>query len=385
MSALAEAAVDAVATPGADSMLERFQQIHSPGRDCRLTCARDLLEYFGLRYSHSIVQGLSSSYLFSYAREDHGFQALLYPELDFRGYFSAVSGGVLEILENLACLLNGRYLVQQQDPAEVRLETLRPYLAEGIPVLVAVCRDVVYDHLGFEYPAWPPYLGPLKFGGHFMPVVGVDDSRGVVQMFETNRPGLLELPLAVLHRARTQGDGDPDYRMQSRNRWAVFVPPPVPPPLPSLMRTALRKTVHAMTDSPGARRGASGLPALQQFCREMPRWAEQMPRERYQASLYMLRLNSVELSTGAMGRKGFGIFLRRAAVALGQPELEAVAFAYAEAAEAWQALIDLIDDDVLDPASTRVLPPAPLAAAASQLLQLEQAAFERLASVVEQL
>jgi hypothetical protein len=97
----------------------------------------------------------------------------------------------------------------------------------------------------------------------------------------------------------------------------------------------------------------------------------------------MLRLNSVELSTGAMGRKGFGIFLRRAAVALRLPELESIARAYAEAAEAWQALIDLIDDEVLDPASTRVLPVAPLAAATAEVLRLEQGAFERLAAEVQ--
>jgi Domain of unknown function (DUF4872)/Butirosin biosynthesis protein H, N-terminal len=384
MSALAEAAPLSLA-PGAEGMLERFQRIHSPGRDCRLTCARDLLDYFGLRYSHSLVQGLSSACLFSYARPDHGFQALLYPELDFRSFFSAVSGGVMEILENLAYLFNGRYLVQPQDPADVTLQALRPYLAEGIPVLVAVCRDVVYDHLGLFYPPWPSYLGPLKFGGHFMPVVGIDDERGLVQMFETNRQPPLELPFEVLHRARTQGDGDPDYRMQSRNRWAVFVPSPVPPPLPALMRAALSKTVHAMTDSASARSGASGLPALERFCREMPHWAEQMTREHYQASLYMLRLNSVELSTGALGRKGFGIFLRRAAVVLGRPELEATAFAYAAAAEAWQELLDLIDDEVLDPASTRVLPAAPLAAATAEVLRCEQDAFERLATVVERL
>ncbi|HEX6740041.1 MAG TPA: BtrH N-terminal domain-containing protein, partial [Vicinamibacteria bacterium] len=354
MSALAEAAPVAAPELESGGMRERFQHIHSPGRDCRLTCARDLLDYFGLRYSHSVVQGLSSACLFSYARPEDGLQALLYPELDFRGFFSAVSGGVLEILENLAYLFNGRYLVRQQDPADLTLQELRPYLAEGIPVLVAVCRDVVYDHLGLFYPPWPSYLGPLKFGGHFMPVVGIDDARGVVQMFETNRLPPLELPFEVLHRARTQGDGEADYRMQSLNRWAVFVPSPAPPPLPALMRTALLKTVHAMTDSASARAGASGLPALERFCRELPHWAERMTRDHYQASLFMLRLNSVELSTGAMGRKGFGIFLRRAAVALGQPELEPAAHAYAEAAEAWQDLLDLIDDEVLDPESTRV-------------------------------
>ncbi|HEX6736852.1 MAG TPA: hypothetical protein VF310_01135, partial [Vicinamibacteria bacterium] len=76
-------------------------------------------------------------------------------------------------------------------------------------------------------------------------------------------------------------------------------------------------------------------------------------------------------------------FLRRAAVALGQPELEPAAHAYAEAAEAWQDLLDLIDDEVLDPESTRVLPAAPLAAAAAEVLRSETEAFDRLAAVVE--
>jgi hypothetical protein len=371
------------AAGAAPGIKERFQRIHSPGRDCRLTCARDLLDYFGLRYSHSIVQGLSSAYHFSYARPEHHLQALLYPELDFRPYFFAVSGGVLEILENLAYLFNGRCLIQEQDPDDTALEAFRPYLAEGIPVLVAVCRDVVYDHLGLYYPPWPAYLGPLKFGGHWMPVVGLDDARGLVQMFETNRLPPVELPFEVLHQARTIGDGDPHYRMQSRNRWAVFLPSATPPPLPFLVRTALVKTVHAMSESPAARSGAGGLPALQRFCRELPHWAEQMSLPSYKASLCMLRLNSAELSTGAMGRKGFGIFLRRAAAALGRPELESIAVDYALAAEAWQALIDLIEDDVLDPASTRVLPRAPLAAAAAEVSRLEQGAFERLSRVVE--
>jgi Domain of unknown function (DUF4872)/Butirosin biosynthesis protein H, N-terminal len=371
----------AAARPG--RMIERFQQIHSPGRDCRLTCARDLLDYFGLRYSHSVVQGLSSAYLFSYVGPEHDAQGLLYPDLDFREYFCAVSGGVMEIFENLAYLFNGRYLVQEQDPSDTALEALRPYLKADLPVLVAVCRDLVYDHLGLQHPPWPAYLGSLKFGGHWMAVVGVDDRRRMVQMFETNQTPPVELPFEVLHAARTAGDGVAHFRMQSRNRWAVFVPSSTPPPLPGLFRTALVKTVHAMTESASARSGASGLRALTAFCRDVPHWADQMSAQRYKASLYMLRLNSVGLSTGAMGRKGFGIFLRRAAALLGIAELESIAFEYAAAADAWQALVGLIDDDVLDERSSSIVAPEPLATAAGAIYEHEQRAFERLARVVE--
>jgi hypothetical protein len=365
----------------APSLVESYLPAHRVGRDCRVTCVRNLLEFHGHCHSYATILGLSSNFFFTYRKSYLPRDVLLFPEGGFGDYFWPLSGQRLDAVENLAYLFNAELLTDRRQSPEEALDAIRPYLREGLPVMVALSRCVLQHFLGSTY-AFPDYLSGIDFGCHWVVVAGIDDRRGIAWVYETDRLEVIELPLAVLAEARTLGDGEDDCFLQSRNRWAVLVPPAQAPPLAYMMRTALTKVACNMTSSAtGAGADAAALPALELFCRELPHWCERddLPPKKLKATVLMACFNSETLAGGGLGRRNFGMFLRHAARVLREPRLGEAAGSYGEAAALWQQLFGLLERQLFHSAGPATFDIPELHGLLPRLLDSERRGCERLA------
>lgn len=331
--------------PGTPSLRARYQAVHRPGQDCRVTCMRNLLELAGTRLTYHDVQGLASCFFFVYRRRNLALDRLLFPEGNFEHRFWVVAGQRLDVMENIAYLFNAALVTDRRQDDDAACEAIRPYLAEGLPVLVAINRVELLRHLGEPMPDFE-FLGDLVFGGHWVAVTEIDDAKGSVWIHETDREEPIELPLEVLARLRTAGDDAPGASMRSLNRWAVFRPPAAPPPDDFMVRTAVTKVVHNLRSAANALPEESGIEALEAFCRELPDWPQhpELDGDRLRATVYMMYMTSENLSAGGMGRRSFGLFLRAASRRLGDAHLRDAAFAYGDASRAWRKLLTILAD-----------------------------------------
>lgn len=364
-------------------LTERYAAAHRKGYDCRVTCARNLLEMHGHRFSYAVLHGLSSTFFFVYRKFDDARCRLLFPEGNFAHHFWPISGQKLEVLENVAAL-TGSHLVRGGDEhldAEASIEQIRPYLDEGIPVMVAICREKLLELRGLpiEIRWFPEDMG---FGGHWVVVTEIDDSRRVVQLFETDRPEPLEVSFDELHLVRTLGDDNPNFYMKSRNRWSVFEPPQHLPSFASMADIAIRKTVHELHHP--LIEGGSGMAAFDAFCAELPDWAERDDLgDKLHFTVAMAFLASEYMVGGGMGRRGYGLFLTNAARALDAPVLKEAARQYGRAGALWQRLMAALSKEVLEKGKPWSLRGEHVTAPLAELHEAETAGFERLAEYVE--
>lgn len=327
-------------------LLERYRPHHRKGHDCRVTCARNLLEFYGHRHSYAVIQGLSSSFFFVYRTTDSARARLLFPEGNFSHLFWPVSGQRMEVLENLAYLFNAVLVGAEKQSDEDALAAIEAYLIEGLPVLCALSRKALHEHLGD--PEWGNWFPPgVGFGGHWVVVVEVDRRQRRVTLFETDRLEPIRLPFEVFFAIRAHGTASDTFYLKSNNRWSVFFPPRQPPPFAQQARTALTKVV-ANLRCPALDTGEGGLPALERFCDELPGWGERpdLPAAKLFSTISMMWLNSEFMVGGALGRRSFGMFLRHCARELGAPTLGTAADLYAEAAQHWSALVATLHDKV---------------------------------------
>ena len=369
-------------TPSA--LTQRYAAAHRKGYDCRVTCARNLLDMHGHRFSYAVMHGLSSTFFFVYRKVDDMRSRLLFPEGNFAHLFWPISGQKLEVFDNLSALL-GAHVVRGGDPrldAEASIEELRPYLNEGIPVMVAICRETLLAMRGLplELRWFPETLG---FGGHWVVVSQIDDRRRTVQLFETDQPMPLEVSFEELHTLRTHGDDNDNFYMKSLNRWTVFEPPRTLPSFASLADVAICKTVHEMAHP--LIEGAGGMAAFDSFCDELPGWAERDDLgDKLHLTVAMAFLASEYMVGGGMGRRGYGLFLNQASRAIGSPVLKEAARSYGVAGGAWQRLMVALSKEVLEKPAPWSLRGDDIAAALNDLRDAERGGFDKLSQYVGQ-
>jgi hypothetical protein len=361
------------------SLAERYQRVHRPGQDCRVTSTRNLLELHGYRHSYATVQGLSSTFFFTYRKTFSALDLMTFPSGDICSHYWPVGGQRLEVFENLAYLFNANLVTGTGQTSEQAQESLLDFLRQGVPVLVAVSRFALADLVGAPM-RFPPYMGELRFAGHFITVVGCDEARGIVTAFDSDHNRKLEIPLAVLAQARTDGDGAPNYFMQSNNRWVVFLPGNSVASFKDLARTALSRTVHTWLGAAGDDGNAGGLAGLQMFCDELPGWTDRadMPLDKLKASTYVMRMTSDKIAGGSLGRRPFGMFLRQAGDALGERTLLDAAGHYAELTVLWEQLMTEMETRVFDPAGPRSLDAPAIRQLLRQVMDHEQQGFASL-------
>jgi Domain of unknown function (DUF4872)/Butirosin biosynthesis protein H, N-terminal len=359
------------------SLAERFKRIHRPGQDCRITSTRNMLELYGHRLSYATVQGLASSFYFSYRKEFSAADLLVFPGGNICEYYWPISGQRLEVFENIAYLFNAELLTGADQTPEAAEQTLLEFLREGVPVMVAVARFALAEYFE-QVLRFPPYLRDLRFAGHFITVVGVDLVRRIAKILDTDHSQLLEIPLSVLARVRVEGDHEQNYFMRSRNRWVVLLPSSSQPPLKQMMRSALGRTLHLLLATQAG--AVSGVTGLRKFCQELPHWVEDstLTQDKLKATVFVMRMASDKLAGGSVGRRSFGMFLRQAGESLGSKALVDAAHHYGDLTALWQRLLSAVEAKVFVGNAPETLNVPELHDLLSQILTLEMRGVEQL-------
>jgi hypothetical protein len=320
----------------------RYRRHHCTGLDCRLTNLRNLLDYFGYKESYSSVFGLSSSFDFGYRKSLNQEDRLQYPDFDFSPFFYSVTGHRFDCIEQMAFNCSASMVGNYPDSPEASLARMRHYLGNSIPVMVALSRMVISQHMR-RPDGFPEYLQGIEFGGHWVILTAIDDVKKTVTIYDTDSPNPIEMPQEVFQFARTCGDDHDNCLMKSRNRWVVFVPPARLPSRVHMVQTALAKTVYHMKIRASAEESYRGLHGLQVFARELPLWPEmsELKGDRLKASTFILQLNAEVLSSG-LGRKLFASFLHQSADICKSDALQEAANLCSDASRCWRQLVHIL-------------------------------------------
>lgn len=161
-------------------------------------------------------------------------------------------------LEETACEVLGAPIAirTENDPA-LAWSAVRDALHRGLaPILSTDLRFLPY------------WKTSSPFNGHRVLLAGYDEGRGVALLADTERPELLEVPLADLERARAS-DGQP-LGFTGR-QWMEIDAPPAPVDWRGAVADALRRQSRQMLLPQDGFAGASGM---ERFAAEVPRWHE---------------------------------------------------------------------------------------------------------------
>jgi len=263
--------------------------------------------------------------------------------------------GRQEGLERTACeVLGARFTERTADDAASAWAGVRAALERGLaPVLVT------------DLAALPYWRTSTPFGGHRIALAGHDEARGVAFVADTDRPGLEEVPLDVLDRARASIA--PPFAAPGRP-WLEVDAPRAPPALAGAVREAIRRQARDMLLPVD---GSGGVSAVERFAAELPRWHLEARDEADRAWSFRYAWQVIEKRGN-----GGGLFRRLYARFLGEaealaPELATLGLrpAMEAVADAWTRLAHALREVAAVPDA-----PAPEAAAA---LAREVAGLER--------
>jgi hypothetical protein len=205
------------------NLVEQYRKHHFVGRDCRLTCLRNVLDYFGVKESYATTFGMSSCFHFGYRKEKFTYpERLEAPYCDLSDYYYPILGQRLNCMENLADTYHATFMGNYPDEAHGSFDRIRELVGNGIPVMAAVSRAMLCEYTGRPAHAFE-FLPGVDFGGHWVVVAGVDDDAETVTLFDADLEKPIIVPLKLFQDARSAGDGQDSCFIQSRNRWAVFI------------------------------------------------------------------------------------------------------------------------------------------------------------------
>jgi hypothetical protein len=222
-------------------ILQGFQ--HRPGVHCGSTALADALRVHGVELSEPMAFGLGAGL---------GFYYLVSPALSPSHLFC---GRTLGFEEGACEVLGVPVRVRAADDPQRAWEGVRAALDRGdVPIVMTELS---------ELPYWDTRT---RFGGHRVVVAGYDAGRQVAFLADTGRPGLEEVPLDRLDRARVTLA--PPFALPGRP-WLEVGAPAAVRPLAAAVRDALRRQAREyLLDVDGA----AGISALERFAAELPAW-----------------------------------------------------------------------------------------------------------------
>lgn len=332
--------------------MSRLPLDHRPGVHCGSTALADALRLRGVDLSEPMAFGLGAGL---------GFYYLAAPALSPTHLFV----GRQAFLERTGCeVLGASCLERSADDAAAGWRGVRAAVDRGIAPILST--DLA------ELPYWRTRT---RFGGHRVVLAGYDEARGVALLADTDRPGLEEVPLDVLDRARTSLA--PPFGAADRPWLEVDVRGPVRP-LDEAIRDALRIQARDMLLEPD---GAVGASALARFAEELPAWPARAADEADRRWCFRYAYQVIDLrgTGGGLFRALYARFLREAEAhlpglaRLGLPaRMEGIAADWSRLAGALRAVGDAPAGPV----------PAEVAAQARALATAERRFFEDLAARV---
>lgn len=216
---------------------------HRPGVHCGSAAVAAALRVRGVPISEPMAFGLGAGL---------GFHCFHAPALSPTHLFL----GRASHLERTACEVLGAPLQEREEDDPARAwEGVRAALDRGIAPIVVT-----------DVSALPYLRTRTPFGGHRVVVAGYDPERAVALVADADRPGLEEVPLAALERARASVAPPRSYPGRP---WLEIDAPERPRPLPDAVRDALRRQARDVLIDVD---GSGGVSALERFAAELPDW-----------------------------------------------------------------------------------------------------------------
>ncbi len=256
---------------------------HRPGVHCGSTALADVLRLRGIDLSEAMAFGLGAGL---------GFYYLVSPALSPTHLFQ----GRHAHLERNACEVMGApYREGEADDPAVAWNAVRAAVDRGVAPILST--DLA------ELPYWRT---KTRFGGHRVVLVGYDAARSVALVADGDRPGLDEVPLDALERARASIA--PPFGVPGRP-WLEIDAPPRPRPLAEAIREALRRQARDMLLEPD---GTAGLSALERFAADLREWPARAAGEADRAWCFRYAHQVIELrgTGGGLFRALYAAFLR---------------------------------------------------------------------------
>jgi hypothetical protein len=323
---------------------------HRPGVHCGSTALADALRAGGVEVSEPMAFGLGAGL---------GFYYLAVPGLSPSHQII----GRAARLEVAACeALGVPCAVRTGADAQGAWADVRAALHRGVAPVLSTDLS--------ELPYW---ASRTRFGGHRVVLAGYDEGRGVALLGDTDHPGLQEVPLDALDRARASIA--PPFGIEGRP-WLEIAPRGPARPLPEAIRDALaRQAREFLLDVDGV----AGVSALERFAAELPEWHARANDEADRRWCFRFAYQVIDLrgTGGGLFRRLYARFLREAAGAL--PELAGLGLSARMEALAvdWSRLAAGLRD--VGEAPGAGVPPG-IAALARALASAERRFFEDLAA-----
>lgn len=297
-------------------LVENF--LHRPGVHCESSALRDVFEFYGFPFSESMIFGLGSGLGFTYW---YGKQMPL----------PFVGGRARDLYKNLCNNLRVVVRVNKTSSKTKAYEALRKLITENVPVMVHVDMPFL-KYLGLPEEA--------HFGGHVVVVAGIDETKGVVYIADTNFKKLQTATSKELEEARASKFKP----FPPENKWFTFDFPSELTSLERAIKIGISKTVKPMLEPPIRNLGTRGI---QHFANEIMKWPKEFPpgklpfQQLYEVTYIMLEEDG---TGGGCFRYLYSKFLKEASEHLGIKEVADLGEQYRLVGEKWTKVAHLIRD-----------------------------------------
>jgi len=305
-------------------LVENF--LHRPGVHCESSALRDIFEFYGFTFSESMIFGLGSGLGFIYW---YGKQ-MPYP---------FVGGRARDLYKNLCNNLGVTVKVNKTSSKTKAYEALRKLIAENVPVMIHVDMPFL-KYLGLPEEA--------HFGGHVVVVVGIDKTKGVADIADTNFEKLQTATLEELEEARASKFKP----FPPENKWFTFDFPSELTSLDKAIKTGISKTVKTMLKPPIRNLGTRGI---QHFANEIVKWPKAYPprklpfQQLYEVTYIMLEEDG---TGGGCFRHLYSKFLKEASEHLDIKEVADLGEQYRQVGEKWTKVAHLVRNIPLNQTNT---------------------------------
>jgi len=303
--------------------------IHRLGVHCESSALRDIFEFYGFRFSESMIFGLGSGLGFVYWHSKRGDKVLL-PTFPF------VGGRARDLYKNLCSNLGVSVKVNKTSSKKRAYEALKDLISRDIPVMIHV------DMPQLKYLGLPEQA---HFGAHTVVVAGLDEDKGIAYIADTSFEGLQTATLMELEEARSSTFKP----FPPENRWLAFEFPSKMTPIEDAIKNAINKTTWSMLYPPIKNLGVKGI---SHFANEIVEWPKLFPpenelfRQFYEVSYVMMEEDG---TGGGLFRYLYSRFLKEAGKLLNNKELADLGQRYNQIGQKWTTIAKLIRETPQSP------------------------------------
>jgi hypothetical protein len=336
-------------------ILEKFQALHlTSGPMNKVGLYRDILHYYGHDYSLPLVFGISGLLGFTFhsgkisAKEGNTDQPTdLFPDYHLPDGF--VAGEYFLGLNNALRATNVWCQRGTKNNKHDFFELLKTYINEGRPVHIEVNRTRWIDKIGLKKyvrAEWALYLNwvhntvslaNLESGDYHIICIGYNDENFTLSFLDYYSSDSLEIHIDDLFDCT---DFD-NICLAPANKWYVYYVPLELPDIRSTVSASLKFMANSMINP--FKTGSmveTGLRGLDSFVATIhdlftDREVADIPRITSQILINSYSQNSLY----DFNRMLFSEFLEESSTILNEPELENIAYRYAELARDWDRLI----------------------------------------------